>query len=116
MSGQLTAPQNVASKIVRYGADGLVVFNRQTGLDIDIETRKAFTSKGEQGLLLASQYLLSSALGLYLEQAASENRYQRFRRGAQWRGFCEIPPRRCQDSSGVLTALPRRVGADKAPS
>ena len=50
MSGQLTAPQNVAARIVHYGANGLVVFNRQTGLDIDIDARKAFTSKGEQGL------------------------------------------------------------------
>ncbi|MBN2289113.1 MAG: hypothetical protein JXQ83_07255, partial [Candidatus Glassbacteria bacterium] len=50
MSGQLTAPQNTALKLVQAGADGLVVFNRQTGLDIDIRTRQAFSSKGDQGL------------------------------------------------------------------
>ena len=50
MSGQLTAPQNVAKKLVHSGADALVVFNRQSGLDINLNTRKAFTSKGDQGL------------------------------------------------------------------
>lgn len=50
MSGQLTCPQNVAEKLIRAGADGLVIFNRQTGLDIDLETGKAFASKGDQGL------------------------------------------------------------------
>jgi len=50
MSGQLTAPQNVALRLVEAGADALVVFNRQSGLDIDIETRRAFSSKGDQGL------------------------------------------------------------------
>ena len=50
MSGQLTAPQNTALKLVEAGADALVVFNRRSGLDIDIETREAFSSKGDQGL------------------------------------------------------------------
>jgi len=50
MSGQLTCPQNVAANLVRAGADGLVLFNRQTGLDIDLETGRAFAAKGDQGL------------------------------------------------------------------
>jgi dihydroorotate dehydrogenase (fumarate) len=50
LSGQLTCPQNVASRLVQAGADGLVVFNRQSGLDIDITSRRAFSSKGDQGL------------------------------------------------------------------
>ncbi|HUU26346.1 MAG TPA: dihydroorotate dehydrogenase-like protein [archaeon] len=50
ISGQLTAPQNVACKLAGAGANGLVIFNRQSGLDIDIKTRRAFSSKGGQGL------------------------------------------------------------------
>jgi dihydroorotate dehydrogenase (fumarate) len=50
MSGQLTAPQNVAQRLISAGAKALVIFNRQTGLDIDIRKRKAFSSKGDQGL------------------------------------------------------------------
>lgn len=50
MSGQLTCPQNVAEKLIRAGADGLVLFNRQSGLDIDLETGRAFAAKGDQGL------------------------------------------------------------------
>ncbi|MFC1537278.1 dihydroorotate dehydrogenase-like protein [Gemmatimonadota bacterium] len=50
MSGQLTAPLNVAHKLVKAGADALVVFNRQSGLDIDLETGRAFSAKGDQGL------------------------------------------------------------------
>jgi len=53
MSGQLTAPQNLARSLVESGAGALVVFNRQSGLDINLNTRKAFTSKGEQGLTTA---------------------------------------------------------------
>ena len=50
MSGQLTAPQNTAKKLVDAGAGALVVFNRQSGLDISLNSRKAFSSKGDQGL------------------------------------------------------------------
>ncbi|OGG04647.1 MAG: hypothetical protein A3F83_08055 [Candidatus Glassbacteria bacterium RIFCSPLOWO2_12_FULL_58_11] len=50
MSGQLTAPQNMAQKLVHSGADALVIFNRQSGLDINLNTRRAFSSKGDQGL------------------------------------------------------------------
>lgn len=50
MSGQLTCPQNVAANLIQAGADGLVIFNRQTGLDIDLETGRAFSAKGDQGL------------------------------------------------------------------
>jgi len=50
MSAQLTAPQNVAKKLVDSGAKALVIFNRQSGLDIDINTRRAFSSKGDLGL------------------------------------------------------------------
>lgn len=50
MSGQLTAPQNLAHKLVEAGADALVLFNRQSGLDIDLKKRLAFSSKGDQGL------------------------------------------------------------------
>lgn len=50
MSGQLTAPQNTAKKLVDAGAGALVTFNRQSGLDISLNSRKAFSSKGDQGL------------------------------------------------------------------
>ena len=50
MSGQLTAPQNVARRLVEAGADALVLFNRQSGLDVDLKKRLAFSSKGDQGL------------------------------------------------------------------
>jgi len=50
MSGQLTAPQSVARRLVESGADALVLFNRQSGLDIDLKKRQAFSSKGDQGL------------------------------------------------------------------
>jgi len=50
MSGQLTAPQNVARKLMEAGADALVLFNRQSGLDIDLKKRRAYSAKGDQGL------------------------------------------------------------------
>ncbi|MBW7996412.1 MAG: dihydroorotate dehydrogenase-like protein [Candidatus Glassbacteria bacterium] len=55
MSGQLTTPQSTAKKLVDAGADALVVFNRQSGLDISLNSRKAFSSKGEQGLTSGHQ-------------------------------------------------------------
>jgi dihydroorotate dehydrogenase (fumarate) len=50
MSGQLTAPQNIARKLVEAGADALVLFNRQSGLDVDLKKGLAFSTKGDQGL------------------------------------------------------------------
>jgi dihydroorotate dehydrogenase (fumarate) len=55
MSGQLTSPQNTAKKLVDAGAGALVTFNRQSGLDISLNSRKAFSSKGDQGLTTSQQ-------------------------------------------------------------
>jgi dihydroorotate dehydrogenase (fumarate) len=55
MSGQLTTPQNTARKLVDAGAKGLVVFNRRSGLDISLNSGKAFSSKGDQGLTSPQQ-------------------------------------------------------------
>lgn len=40
MTGQLTDPKSVALALQEAGADGVVMFNRFTGLDIDLETEQ----------------------------------------------------------------------------
>lgn len=55
MSGQLTTPQNMAKKLIDAGASALVTFNRRSGLDISLNSRKAFSSKGDQGLTTPQQ-------------------------------------------------------------
>ncbi len=55
MSGQLTAPQHTAKKLVDAGAHALVTFNRQSGLDISLNSRKAFSARGDQGLTTSHQ-------------------------------------------------------------
>ncbi len=49
MTPQLSDPASVARRIERSGADGLVMFNRFTGLDIDLKTRKPIMHGGFAG-------------------------------------------------------------------
>ncbi len=57
LSGQLTNPAHVARLLFEAGARALVVFNRQSGLDIDIQQRRAILFKADRGLTdLASIY------------------------------------------------------------
>ena len=49
MSGQLDAPARVAHGLAQAGADGVVMFNRFTGLDIDLETEMPIMHGGYAG-------------------------------------------------------------------
>jgi len=49
MSGQLDAPARVAHGLAQAGADGIVMFNRFTGLDIDLETEMPIMHGGYAG-------------------------------------------------------------------
>ena len=57
LSGQLTNPAHVARLLFEAGARALVVFNRQSSLDIDIQQRRTVLFKADRGLTdLASIY------------------------------------------------------------
>jgi len=49
LSGQLTTPVQVVKEIERRGANGVVIFNRFTGLDIDIEQERPVMHGGYAG-------------------------------------------------------------------
>jgi len=49
LSGQLTTPVSVVKEVERLGADGVVMFNRFTGLDIDIEAERPIMHGGYAG-------------------------------------------------------------------
>ncbi len=49
LTGQLDFPQAVASAMAEAGADGLVMFNRFTGLDIDLDTEEPIMHGGYAG-------------------------------------------------------------------
>jgi len=49
LSGQLTAPARVVHEVEKRGADGVVMFNRFTGLDIDTETEQPIMHGGYAG-------------------------------------------------------------------
>ena len=49
LSGQLTQPILVAKQLEATGVNGLVIFNRFTGLDIDIESEQAVMHRGYAG-------------------------------------------------------------------
>ena len=49
LSGQLTTPVSVVMEVERLGADGVVMFNRFAGLDIDIEREQPIMHGGYAG-------------------------------------------------------------------
>ncbi|NQT18197.1 MAG: dihydroorotate dehydrogenase [Planctomycetes bacterium] len=49
LSGQLTAPMRVVHEVEKRKADGVVIFNRFTGLDIDIEAERPIMHGGYAG-------------------------------------------------------------------